>query len=54
MGNDAINNLLLFNLTDIVDVTRLVELCLAPSVAFVALEHRVDANVLLTARVLIL
>ena len=54
MRNDTINNLLLLYLTDIVNVARLMQLRLAPSVTFVALKHCVDANVLLAARVLIL
>ena len=54
MGNDAVNDPLLLVLRYLVDVTGLMELGLAPVVAFVPIEHLVDAGCFFAAGILVL
>lgn len=52
--NDAIDDPLLLCLRDIVDVAGFVELSLAATLTFVSFQHLVDADVILTAGVIVL
>ena len=54
VGNDTINNLLLLCLCGVVDMTGLMELCLATTFALVSLQNLIDIRGLIAARVFVL
>lgn len=54
MGNDAIDDLLLLSLGNVVDTASLVQLRLTATAAFVAVEHLVHSNSLVAAWILVL
>lgn len=54
MRYDAVNDLLLFVLGHVENVSGLVELCLAAVFALLALQDLINADALIAARVLIL
>ena len=54
MGNYAVNDLLLFQLVDVVDVLGFMQLGLTAMVAFLALQDLVNAHSFITAAVLVL
>ena len=54
MGNDPIDDLLFLRLGDVVDTASLVQLCLAATVPFVAVEHLIHGHSLVAAWILVL
>ena len=54
VSNDAVDDLLLFGFLYVVNVASLVQLCLAPVITFLPVQHLVDVGLLFAASVLVL
>jgi hypothetical protein len=54
VSNDAVDDLLFFRFLDVVNVACLVQLCLAPVVTLLPVQHLVDVGLLFAAAVLVL